>query len=122
MELGANVLLLGANDQNRMKEDVNMKDGFYGIGNAIIEKYGIKPMTFEEEWNQPENAKQTRRNKMEIIDTCESVRRTLETIERRARMTPELDDPKHAALVQEFADKVNEVYKAVEAANMVGMR
>ena len=104
------------------KGEVKMREGFYGIGNAIFEKYGIKQLTFEEELNQPENAKQTRRNKMEIIDTCESVRRTLETIERRARMTPELDDPKHAALVQEFADKVNEVYKAVEAANMVGMR
>lgn len=120
MELGANVLLLGVNGQNRMKEDINMKDGFYGIGNAIIERYGIKPMTFEEEWNQPENAKQTRRNKMKIIDTCEAMRRTLETIERRVRTAPELDDSNHAALVQELADKVKEVYKAIEAANMVG--
>lgn len=97
-------------------------DGFYGIGNAIIERYGIKPMTFEEEWNQPENAKQTRRNKMEIIDTCEAARRMLETIERRARMAPELDDSNHVALVQELADKVKEAYKAIEAANMVGYR
>lgn len=97
-----------------------MREGFYGIGNTIFEKYGIKPMTIEEECNQPKNAKQTRRNKMEIIDTCEFARRTLETIERRAVLAPELDDSNHAALVQELADKVEEAYKAIEAANMVG--
>lgn len=31
-------------------------------------------------------------------------------------------DPKHVALVQELADKVKEVCKAVEAAGMVGYR
>ena len=97
-----------------------MREGFYGISNAIFEHYGIQQLTFEEEWNQPENAKQTRRNKMEIIDTCEFARRMLETIERRVRKAPELDDSNHAALVQELADKVKEVYKAIEAANMVG--
>lgn len=95
---------------------------FCEIGNAIFEYYGIQQLTFEEELNQPENAKQTRRNKMEIIDICESARRTLETIKRRVRRAPELDDPNHAALVQELADKVKEACKAIEAANMVGSR
>lgn len=40
----------------------------------------------------------------------------------RAKGAPELDDPKHAALVQELADKVKEVCKAVEAAGMEGHR
>ena len=39
---------------------------------------------------------------------------------RKINMAPELDDPRHAALVQELADKVKEAYKAIEAANMVG--
>lgn len=97
-------------------------NGFYGFGNAVFERYGIKPMTFDEEWNQPKNARQTRRNKMKIVDTCEFARRVLETIERRAITAPELDDSEHAALVQELTDKVKEAYKVIEAANMVGRR
>ena len=93
---------------------------FEGIGNAIINTYGIKPMSFEEELNQPKYAKQTRQNKMKIIDTCNSAERLLETIRLRVKMAPELDDPKHAALVQEMMDKVNEMYKAVHEASRVG--
>ena len=99
-----------------------MKDGFYGIGEAIFTKYGIKPLSIEEEWNLSEYAKQTRNNKMKIIDACDHAERLLETIKLRVKGAPELDDPKHAVLVQELADKVKEACKAVEAAGMVGYR
>ena len=84
--------------------------------------YGIKPLSFEEEWNLPKYAKQTRNNKMKIIDACDHAEHLLETIKMRAKGAPELDDPKHAALVQELADKVKEACKAIEVAGMVGYR
>lgn len=59
---------------------------------------------------------------MKIIDTCKFARNLIETIEITARKAPELDDEKHSALVQELADKVNEMYKAVEVAWSVGKR
>lgn len=99
-----------------------MKNTFNGIANGIVNAYGIQPLSFEEEWNQPENAKRTRHNKMKIIDTCKFARNLIETIEITARRAPELDDEKHSALVQELSDKVNEMYKAVEAAWSVGKR
>lgn len=86
----------------------------------MLDTYGIKPMSLEEEFNQPKCAKQTRQNKMKIIDTCDSAERLLKTIRLRAKMAPELDDTKHAELVQEMTDKVNEMYKAVETAFRVG--
>jgi hypothetical protein len=59
---------------------------------------------------------------MEIIDTCDHIGRLLATIKMRTAGAPELDDPKHAALVQELADKVKEACKAIEVAGMVGYR
>ena len=90
------------------------------IGNAIINNYGLRPLTLEEELNQPELVKQTRGNKMKIIGTCEFAKTLIDTIEIRIRKAPELDDEWHATLVQELADKVNEAYKAIEKAARVG--
>ena len=87
---------------------------------GIYKCYGIKPMTFEEELNQPKYAKQTRYNKMKIIDTCKHAKSLLETIEWRTKGAPELNDEKHAALVQDMYDKVNEAYEAIVTACRVG--
>lgn len=88
----------------------------------IFSYYGIKPLSVEEEWNLSKYTRQTRNNKMKIIDACDHAERLLETIKMRTAGAPELDDPKHAALVQELADKVKEACKAIEVAGMVGYR
>lgn len=90
------------------------------LANGMITWYGIKDLTYFDEWNLPENAKQTRNNKMKIIDTCYHARQQLEAIENRARGAPELDDTEHSALVQELADKVKEIYKLIQDADMIG--
>ena len=92
----------------------------YDIGNGIIKYYGIKPMSLEKEINMPEYAKRTRRNKMEIIDTCNHAKNLIDTIEYRARYAPELDEKKHSDLVNELNDKVKEMYAAIERAWLVG--
>ncbi len=97
----------------------NLMDDIY---KNIFKTYGLKELSLEEEFNSPKYVKQTRHNKVKIIDTCKHAKNLIETIERRANGAPELDDPKHAALVQELADKVNELYKAIEEACMVGYR
>ena len=93
-----------------------MEDFYEGI----INTYGLQRLTFEEELNQPKYAKQTRHNKIKIIDTCNLAEGLLETIKYRAKGAPELDDERHAALVQELMDKVNDMYQAIENALMVG--
>lgn len=95
----------------------NVLDDIY---NGIINTYGLHPMSLEDEINQPYNAKRTRCNKIIIIDTCKHMENLIETIKYRAKMAPELNDSRHADLVQEMTDKVNEAYKAIEAACNVG--
>ena len=95
----------------------NVLDDIY---NEIINTYGLQPMSLEDEINQPYNAKRTRCNKIIIIDRCKHIEDLIEIIKYRAKMAPELNDPKHADLVQEMTDKVNEAYKAIEAACNVG--
>ena len=99
-----------------------MSDLFEDMRNAQNKYYGLKPLSFKEEFNLPKYARQTRHNKMKIIDTCDHATKLIDTIKYRAKYAPELNDPEHAELVQEFADKVNELYKAVEAAARVGQR
>lgn len=77
--------------------------------------YGIKPLTVEEELNYPASAKQTRNNKMKIIDTCEQIKKLIETIEVIANAAPERDDKRHAALVQELTDKVCDALSTLES-------
>lgn len=89
-----------------------------GLMNERI--YGIKPLTVEEELNYPANAKQTRNNKMKIVDMCERIRSLIYVIECRAKGAPELDDAKHAALVQELADKVRDAHSLLKSTWQIG--
>ena len=97
-----------------------MNNPINDIYEGIVNTYGLQRLTFEEELNQPKYAKQTRQNKMKIIDTCEHAESLIETIRWRIKGAPELDDERHATLVQEMMDKVNEAYKAIEDACRVG--
>ena len=82
---------------------------------------GLPEMTFEEELALPENMMRTKKNKINIISRCCSMRRALETIEHRAQGAPLLDDPKHAELVQQLSDIVNEAEKVLWRAAEHGM-
>lgn len=83
----------------------------YGITN-LYHLYGIKPMSFSEEASMPENAKQTRNNKVHIIDKITSIRRMLDTIENITRNIPEKDDTEHSQLVESFKEKVDGAYNS----------
>lgn len=79
-------------------------------------EYGIKPMSLDEEMNMSEYAKQTRNNKMKIIDTCNHIKNLIETIELITRQAPEKDDKYHAEIVQLLSDRINTVKVDVEVA------
>lgn len=82
--------------------------------------YGIRKLSFEEEWNLSDAAKQTRNNKMRAIDICQHARNLLEVEQIKARQWPELDDEAHAQLIQEKVDKLVEAYNAIIAADCIG--
>lgn len=82
--------------------------------------YGLEALTLEQEMKLAPNVKRTRGNKVEIIDTCANIRKLLDTIEYRARMTPTEDDLAHADLVEEFYCAVYEAYNATEKAWRIG--
>ena len=86
----------------------------------VCEIYGIKPLTVEEEWNQPENAKRTRLNKMKGLDTTHHMKALIETLEIRLRAAPELDDKAHADLVEKLVNKVDDAYRDIFEAVNVG--
>lgn len=86
----------------------------------LTTKYGLKPMTPAEEFMTSSYVRQTRDNKILIIDKCNEIIGLLETIKTRTRNAPELDDEKHAALVEELYEKVLDVGNATVKACKVG--
>ena len=84
--------------------------------------YGLKAMSLEEEMNLPTPMKQTRNNKMKMIDQLNLVSRRVDGLINYIKLIPEENDENHAALVQELADVVDEISKAVSKAEVVGRR
>lgn len=82
--------------------------------NYFCESYGIKPMSINEEAALPQYAKQTRNNKIHMIDTCEQMRRMLNSIEYRMKHAPELNKREHAELVENFKELLDESFKALD--------
>ena len=78
--------------------------------------YGLQPMSLEEEMNLPNTIRQTRNNKVQIINDCDNIARTIETLRWRAYACPELDDEEHAKLVDEYARLVREIVNKVNEA------
>lgn len=76
--------------------------------------YGIEPMTVEQEANAPEPVKQTRRNKIEMVDSCALIIRMAQELMEYAKRIPVEDDPRHAELVQGLADAVKSARAAVD--------
>ena len=88
--------------------------------NAMYKHYGLQPMTLDEEIAMPAAAKQTRGNKMRIIDLCEDMRLQLYSIENRAKSIPETDDAAHADLVADLTNLVSKMHRYGCAAAMFG--
>lgn len=70
------------------------------------EHYGLTPMSFTKEIDASVAVKSTRQNKIEIIDWCEHMKNAIEYIQIRAKNIPEVDDDKHALLVEQFRNNV----------------
>lgn len=79
-------------------------------------RYGLAPMTFEEEANAPATIKTKREVKVTVADRCALMRQLVDTIENRARSIPETDDEDHAKLVKGFGDSVLFAMLALEDA------
>lgn len=90
--------------------------------NYLRNTYGLEALPLEQEMALAPNVKRTRRNKIDIIDTCASIRSTIAAIEFRARRAPAEDNQKHADLVEEYRDAVKEIYKAAEKAWSIGQQ
>jgi hypothetical protein len=70
-------------------------------------------MSIEQEANAPEPVRQTRRNKIDMVDSCELVIRMARDLMDYAKRIPVEDDARHAQLVQELADAVKSARAAV---------
>lgn len=87
----------------------------------IGDTYGLKSYgSLKEEMELPENIKRTRHNKVNIITKIDLMARTLDSIRSRAYGCPELDDKKHADLVEELNKKVEEIDRAIDEAFRFG--
>ena len=64
--------------------------------------YGLKPMSFEEEINAPENIKRIRQAKMSMVDRIATMRQLLEQIERTAKGAVECDNDEQVKRVEEL--------------------
>ena len=87
----------------------------------LFEKlYGIKSLSLDEELALSESVKRTRRNKMDIVNVCEHIKRYADSISFTAKQVPELNSADHSALVDEWKDKVLEALHALEDAIKYG--
>lgn len=78
--------------------------------------YGLTPMTLAEEMNAPQYVRQTRFNKVKMVDEMQWVQKIAAQLEKQAKDIPEEDDEHHATLVQELRDCEHAVYVAMELA------
>lgn len=84
--------------------------------------YGLEAMSVEEEMNLPAPMKQTRNNKVKMIDQLNLISRRIDGLINYAKRIPVHNNEVHAKLVQELADAVNEIGKVVSKAEVVGRR
>ena len=71
--------------------------------------YGLKSISLEEEIALPLYVKQTRENKMKIVDMIGWTQRSLNLTELRIKQAPELDSKEHSELIQEIYDTVKKM-------------
>ena len=76
--------------------------------------YGVEAMPIEQEIALPEPVKQTRRNKIDMIDSCDLIIRMAQEMAEYVKRIPEDNDTNHAQLVQGLADKVKSARAEME--------
>ena len=84
--------------------------------------YGLEAMSVEDEMNLPAPMKQTRNNKVKMIDQLNLVSRRVDGLINYAKRIPVHNNEVHATLVQELADAVDKINKAVSNAEILGRR
>lgn len=72
------------------------------IGAIRFEKYGLKPLSLEEELALPEPMRRTRNAKIALVDMAEHIAAMADSLKSRARAIPVEDDKYHAELVAEL--------------------
>ena len=95
-----------------------MSDNRFGFN--ILKKYGLNPMSIDAEINAPDNIRQTRMNKIQIIDDCAIIIGWANQYINTARKIPEEDDARHAALVQELSDAIHTARLTLDKAAGIG--
>ena len=81
-----------------------------------FKKYGIEPLSFEEEINLPMARKKTRNNKIKMVDMCESIIKYATWLEEKAIRIPEEDDERHSEMVDRLTEKTRTVVAALDLA------
>lgn len=81
-------------------------------GNYIVNYYGLRSHDCSE-FELPEALRQTRNNKIILVDTCEYLLHKMEYYKEYCKNIPEEDNAKHAELVQKFTAALMEVKKAM---------
>lgn len=81
-----------------------------------LKRYGLTPMTFEEEWNAPEPIRRTRANKMRMVDYCDGAIRLLEQLSRYAVTIPEKDNTEHAEAVDALTHEAKKAWMQADEA------
>lgn len=82
--------------------------------------YNLKHYTIDEEAKLPFTVRQTRENKIRIIDTCNFLLREIDSIIAVARLIPELDDENHSEIVNDYANAINNAKCALYVAKEIG--
>lgn len=70
--------------------------------------YGLKPYTLEDELNLPDAQRRTRNNKVFMVDCLLNMKNQCEFLKDWVRTIPEIDDERHADLVDKLAATVKE--------------
>ena len=84
--------------------------------------YGLKPYSLDEEVALPFEVRQTRDNKLRIVNLCISLIRDLEGIKEIAKNIPELDDAEHSTLVNDYREAIEDVRTALYHAIAISRR
>lgn len=80
----------------------------------ISEYYGIRNLSLKEEANLPRYERLTRNNKISIVNSCESMKKILDSIEGRARKIPERNDYEHCVMVLEYAKLMSKAWDELQ--------
>ena len=83
----------------------------------VKERYGVNPMTFDEEmklWEEHPNLARTRNSKIQLCETFEKIRALAEQMNRYSKTILEEDNDHHSQLVQNLADTVEKIWKNMD--------